>query len=101
MKSSNLKLPGLVFIACSICSFCSGQKKSIDQKVDSVMKFMTLEEKIGQMAQITLDVLGRQQQPGSTFQLDASKVNEAIVQYKLGSVLNTSDNKAMSTKSME
>ena len=98
MKSSNLKLPGLVFIACSICSFCSAQKKSIDQKVDSVMKFMTLEEKIGQMAQITLDVLGRQQQPGSTFQLDASKVNEAIVQYKLGSVLNTSDNKAMSTK---
>ena len=35
--------------------FCTAQRKSIDQKVDSVLKLMTLDEKIGQMNQYNGD----------------------------------------------
>src|ERR1700750_1719825 len=39
-------LPGIV---------CFAQRKTIDQKVDSVLKLMTLDEKIGQMNQYNGD----------------------------------------------
>jgi beta-glucosidase len=39
----------LTLIASTL--LCTAQKKSIDQKVDSVLKLMTLDEKIGQMNQ--------------------------------------------------
>ena len=68
-----------------------------ESKALALLQKMTLQEKVGQMAQITLDVLGKKQAAGSAFQLDGSIVNDAIVKYKLGSVLNTSDNKAMTT----
>src|SRR5258705_10454998 len=35
--------------------FCTGQKKTIDQKIDSVLKLMTLDEKVGQMNQYNGD----------------------------------------------
>jgi beta-glucosidase len=35
--------------------FCSAQSKTIDQKVDSVLKLMTLDEKVGQMNQYNGD----------------------------------------------
>lgn len=45
----------LLLIAALQFSFCTAQRKSIDQRVDSVMKLMTLDEKIGQMNQYTSD----------------------------------------------
>ena len=38
-----------------VALFTSAQQKSIDQKVDSVLKLMTLDEKIGQMNQYNSD----------------------------------------------
>ncbi len=73
------------------------QKKSPNEiKIDELIKKMSIEEKVGQMAQITLDVLGLKE-GADPFVLDNNKVQDAIVKYKLGSVLNTSNNKAMST----
>ncbi len=83
------------FLALSNISFAQ-KNQSIELKVNEVLKQMTLEEKVGQMAQITLDVLGENQN-NKTFKLTDSKVKDAIVNYKLGSILNTSDNRAMST----
>ncbi|HQG08996.1 MAG TPA: hypothetical protein PKX96_09625, partial [Dysgonamonadaceae bacterium] len=37
----------------------SGKDFALEQKVDSVLSRMSLEEKVGQMAQFTLDVLGK------------------------------------------
>jgi beta-glucosidase len=45
----------LVIFATSISGLCNAQKKTIDQKVDSVLKLMTLDEKIGQMNQYNGD----------------------------------------------
>ncbi|MBB6500419.1 glycoside hydrolase family 3 N-terminal domain-containing protein [Pedobacter cryoconitis] len=66
-------------------------------KVESMLKKMTLEEKVGQMAQITLDVIGKGKDRFTSdepFSLDEKAMQKALVQYKLGSVLNTSNNRA-------
>ena len=46
-----------IFLSVAIIAsfLCIGQKKTIDQKVDSVLKLMTLDEKVGQMNQYNGD----------------------------------------------
>src|SRR5664279_1268199 len=46
----------VLFLSLTIIfSFSFAQKKTVDQKVDSVLKLMTLDEKIGQMNQYNGD----------------------------------------------
>ena len=40
-----------LLLALFAVSICKAQKKTIDQKVDSVLQLMTLEEKVGQLNQ--------------------------------------------------
>src|ERR1700752_2020831 len=47
-------LPGFL-VAISTFSVCTAQRKTIDQKVDSVLSLMSLDEKIGQMNQYNGD----------------------------------------------
>lgn len=56
MKLYNI-LMRLTFIVIMLLfiSVCFGQKKNTDQKVDSVLKLMTLDEKVGQMNQYNGD----------------------------------------------
>jgi beta-glucosidase len=55
---------------------------------------MTLEEKIGQMTQITLDVISNPAIDNKAHQLNAEKLKEAILKYHVGSILNVADDKA-------
>jgi len=64
----------------------------IDKKVDALLAKMTLDEKIGQMTQVTLDVVlktsdGKAIQPE---QIDADKIDNALLKYHVGSILNVS-----------
>ncbi len=71
-----------------------------EAKVEALLKKMTLEEKVGQMAQITLDVIGKggdRYTSAEPFALDEKELEKALVQYKIGSVLNTSNNRARTT----
>ncbi len=63
-----------------------------NDKVETLLKQMTLEEKVGQMAQVTVDSL----MDINTWQLKDSMLQKGIVDYKIGSVLNTWDNVAHS-----
>src|SRR6478736_10502106 len=54
------------------------------QKIDALLKKMTLEEKVGQMTQVTLGVVCTPQDGV----LDMDKLKHAIVDYKVGSILN-------------
>lgn len=68
-----------------------------DQQVNALLAKMSIEEKVGQMAQITLDVIGKGKDRFSSeepFTFDEKELEKALVQYKLGSVLNTSNNRA-------
>src|SRR4029078_1795037 len=52
MKRARFSLHFVFLIFGIMISFLSiGQKKTIDQKADSVLKLMTLDEKVGQMNQ--------------------------------------------------
>lgn len=72
--------------------------KNTEQQISDILGKMTLEEKVGQMAQITLDVIGKGDTAYTSyepFELDTAKLRKAICDYKIGSVLNTSNNKAI------
>ncbi len=55
MRILRLKCLGLLFFALCPFYFCCAQNKTIDQKVDSVLGLMTLDEKVGQMNQYNGD----------------------------------------------
>ena len=77
----------LSITACKLES----NKDPIEQKIDSLLKEMSVEEKVGQTCQVTLDVLlqkdtnGQQSVP---LAIDEAKLKEALETYKVGSVLN-------------
>ena len=58
------------------------QDKEIESKVEKILKGMTLEEKVGQMTQVTATAVAKG--------LDITPEGEALIRtYKVGSVLNT------------
>ncbi|HEY5327105.1 MAG TPA: glycoside hydrolase family 3 N-terminal domain-containing protein, partial [Mucilaginibacter sp.] len=59
-----------------------------DKKVDALIAKMTLEEKVGQMTEVTSDVVSTT--TNGVHQVDADKIKEAILKYHVGSILNVS-----------
>jgi beta-glucosidase len=66
-----------------------GPERDNSQKIEALLKQMTLEEKVGQMTQLTLEMLagGKDQ----AFLIDPAKLEKAIVRYGVGSILNVYD----------
>lgn len=65
--------------------------KSLEEKVEATLKKMTLEEKIGQMTQLTLDVITVGKGPFHTelpVRLDKALLDTVFGKYKIGSILN-------------
>jgi len=80
----------LLLLLCLGCSVGFGQNSSdkniiINKKVSELLLKMTLEEKIGQMTQITLGTFEEKGKVG----LVESKLREGIQKYHIGSILNT------------
>lgn len=87
------------FILFCLIISCSNptENNEIDSKIDLQISQMTLKEKIGQMAQINLTVITEGPDKWSSFEpikLDSKKLRKAILEYKIGSVLNTANNQA-------
>ena len=59
---------------------------AIESKINQLLKQMTLEEKVGQMAQVSIESLGSSK--GQVFSF-SDKLKDAVVNYKLGSILNS------------
>tara|TARA_B100001287_G_scaffold221018_1_gene190119 strand:+ start:1986 stop:4322 length:2337 start_codon:yes stop_codon:yes gene_type:complete len=71
--------------------------KTIDVSVDSILSKMTLEEKVGQMTQVNLTVIAKGPNKWSSsfpMEIDIERAKKAIVEYNIGSVLNTINNTA-------
>ncbi len=66
-----------------------GPERDNSQRIEALLRQMTLEEKVGQMTQLTLEMLasGKDQ----AFQIDPAKLEKAIVRYGVGSILNVYD----------
>lgn len=64
----------------------------VDAKVKELVAKMTLEEKVGQMTQVTIQAVSKVQgTKDQQHQLDDSKLEEAIKKYHVGSILNVYD----------
>lgn len=77
---------------------------AVEKKIDSIMAQMTLEEKVGQMAQYTLDLIGKGGNAYASdepFEVDPAMLDTVIGKYKVGSILNTANNRARTTEVWE
>lgn len=64
----------------------------IEKRVRELLSIMTLEEKVGQMTQITIQTISKKQgTKNQHHELDDSKLEEAILKYHVGSILNVYD----------
>lgn len=69
----------------------SNTTSSEDKSLNVRIAQMSIEEKVGQTCQITLDVISQTDAKGATLtptMIDTAKLNEAILKYHVGSVLN-------------
>lgn len=90
-----MRKPIFLFVAVSllICG-CSSMERTdkksdavIESKVRRLVSKMTLEEKVGQMTQITLQPFVKEDNDGHVT-LDIRKLHEGIVEHHIGSILN-------------
>lgn len=83
------KSVALLLIAVLSVAAIKQEGKTNGQKVDDLLKQMTLEEKVGQMTQVTLAVVARGGWANQDGELDPALLKKAVVDYKVGSLLNT------------
>lgn len=70
--------------------YCVGAFAQTDQqKAEALVKKMTLEEKVGQMTQVTIAVIAKGGWGNQDGTLDPAALKKAVVDYKVGSILNT------------
>lgn len=89
----------ILLIACSPTGKTSVPAIPVDEEieaqVETTLKRMTLEEKIGQMTQLTLDVVTKGNNIYHTafpLQLEEAMVDTVLRKYKVGSILNAPSN---------
>ena len=72
----------------------------IEAKVKQTLQKLTLEEKIGQMVELTIDVFCTNNANGQLV-LDEAKVDSLLARYKIGSILNAPGTTAPTAKEWE
>src|ERR1051325_6143801 len=67
----------------------AGRERDDTQRIEELLKRMTLEEKVGQMTQLTIGMIvnGSDQ----NIKIDPAKLDKEIGKYGVGSILNVSD----------
>lgn len=81
----------LLFSCKSAQSITTSKTSTEDATLNARIAQMSIEEKVGQTCQITLDVISQTDAKGVTripATIDTAKLNEAILKYHVGSVLN-------------
>ena len=90
-------MKNLTLFIFSFFLISSSTNSDIDKRIDSIMSDMSIEQKIGQMAQINLTVIANGPDKWSSFeplQIDKDRIEKAINKYHVGSILNTTNNRA-------
>src|SRR5690554_4326002 len=95
-----------ILIACdgNLKTSQAGLDPAIESKIDSIIAQMTIEEKVGQMSQFTVDLIGKGGNAFTSsepFEIDPAMLDTVIGKYKVGSILNTSNNRARTTEVWE
>ena len=78
----------ILLLACSIQGEAQSIKTSDEQRVEALLKQMTLDEKVGQMTQVNISVVLKGGYGNQDASMDLEKLTEAVTKYKVGSILN-------------
>ena len=83
----------ILLVALIGLSNCRNPRElTLNAKVDRLLAQMTLEEKVGQMTQITIQVVSKTRGTANhKHEIDPDKLKEAITKYHVGSILNVWD----------
>ena len=97
MRTHKLLLPLLAVLCAGVACTKSPvhepsipQDPAIEKQIDLILSKMTLDDKVGQMLQINIDVLGgyAMKDGAMAWVLDDAKVDQMIADYRVGSFLN-------------
>ena len=77
----------LTMAVCPLPAAAIVKDAKIEQQIEHTLQRMTLEEKIGQMTEISIDVLGHWEK--GEFILDPATLHQVFDEYKVGSILNS------------
>jgi beta-glucosidase len=93
----------ILLLLAGLQSTVSAQQTNqiIEQKVQDLLSQMTLEEKVGQMTQIDFSVISVLDGQNADTPIDTAKLENAIVQHHVGSILNTPTTPNNQTQSIE
>ena len=87
-----MKKTSLILISLFTLFSCQNSEESQDS-ISRLVSEMTLEQKVGQTCQITLDAILLRDSAGAVLEphvIDGDKLKEAVGKYKVGSMLNVS-----------
>ena len=77
-----------IFATLCVISINAQLIKGEEQKINDLLKQMTLEEKVGQMTQVTFAVIAKGGWADTEGNIDPAALKKAIADYHVGSILN-------------
>lgn len=95
MKCAALLPLGMLFLVTAVSAAGTDGDGRMERRIRKIVDGMTLEQKVGQMTQLTLDVIGRGENVTHSympFGFDEAMLDTVIRRYKVGSILNTASN---------
>src|SRR5258705_9188520 len=78
----------LLLLFISTC-FTRSNAQSDQQKAEAMLKKMTLEEKVGQMTQVTFALIAKGGWGNQDGAIDPDALKKAVIDHRVGSILNT------------
>ncbi|MBD0401445.1 glycoside hydrolase family 3 N-terminal domain-containing protein [Flammeovirga sp. EKP202] len=81
-----------ILIGIGLYSVKGNSSNPENEKIEKLLRQMTLEEKVGQMTQVTLEVVSKGEGPfrmDKPWALDHDKLKDVLINYHVGSILNT------------
>ncbi|MAB95583.1 MAG: beta-glucosidase [Flavobacteriales bacterium] len=96
MNKFSLFIVAIVLFSCNSNNSVKSNKldPKIENSITTILRKMSIEEKVGQTCQITLDAILLKDSRNTLVephQIDENKLNQAIIDYNVGSILNVSN----------
>ena len=96
MNKFSLFIVAIVLFSCKSNNSVKSNKldPKIENSITTILRKMSIEEKVGQTCQITLDAILLKDSTNTLVephQIDHNKLNQAIIDYNVGSILNVSN----------
>ena len=93
MKHTLLTVVLMLTVVPVSAQFAIPRDAKLEAKVEKTLQKMTLDEKIGQMLELNLDIMGGYE-PGGAWKLNETMLDTLISKWKVGSILNAPGTRA-------